>query len=83
MSAKMNPKVLAETLSSLIEDITPAQLKLMPKQDIIQLGMLQNMLSILMLQTEMLDDLTKKLGSNEEAKPIAKIGKITIVPKAP
>lgn len=79
----MNPKVLAETLSSLIEDITPAQLKLMPKQDIIQLGMLQNMLSILMLQTEMLDDLTKKLGSYEEAKPIAKIGKITIVPKAP
>lgn len=79
----MNPKVLAETLSSLIEDITPAQLKLMPKQDIIQLGMLQNMLSILMLQTEMLDDLTKKLGSPEEAKPVANIGKLIIPAKAP
>ena len=65
----MTPKILAETLSSMIEEVTPAQLKLMPKQDVIALGMLQNMLNIQMLQVEILDDIAKRLNPNKEVKP--------------
>ena len=62
----MTPKILAETLSSMIEEVTPAQLKIMPRQDVIALGMLQNMLNIQMLQVEILDDIAKKLNPNKE-----------------
>ena len=66
----MTPKILAETLSSMIEEVTPAQLKLMPKQDVIALGMLQNMLNIQMLQVEILDDIAKRLNPDKEVEPI-------------
>ena len=72
----MTPKILAETLSSMIEEVTPAQLKLMPKQDVIALGMLQNMLNIQMLQVEILDDIAKRLNPNKEAEP----SEITVMP---
>ena len=78
----MTPKILAETLSSMIEEVTPAQLKLMPKQDVIALGMLQNMLNIQMLQVEILDDIAKRLNPNKEAEPEEK-AKIAVMPKAP
>ena len=65
----MTPKILAETLSSMIEEVTPAQLKVMPRQDVIALGMLQNMLNIQMLQVEILDDIAKRLNPNKEVKP--------------
>ena len=80
----MTPKILAETLSSIIEEVTPAQLKLMPKQDVIALGMLQNMLNIQMLQVEILDDIAKRLNPNKEAESSA-LAKVAVMPttKAP
>ena len=78
----MTPKILAETLSSMIEKVTPKQLEVLSIASAIELGMLQNMLNIQMLQVEILDDIAKRLNPNKEAKPEEK-AKIAVMPKAP
>lgn len=84
----MTPEVLAMTLSEIIKGVTINQLKLMPKQDAIMLGMLQNMLEIQNMQMMILKSVYEKLliaipnkeESNKENQPPTNIEEL---PKAP